>query len=131
MRDYVLDTHAFVWWVARPKRLGRAAARVLREVDKGGARAWVPAIVGIELSLLREAGRRVVDVAELEAATRRNEALRVLPQDLAQAMEFALLGTLEDPFDRMIVAAARARTWPLVTGDARIAESGLVDVVWD
>lgn len=130
MKEYVLDTHAFVWWATRPERLGKDAARALRAVDAGRARAWVPSIVGVELTLLREAGRRVLGVAELEAATRRNGEVRLLPQDLAQGMEFALLSLLEDPFDRMIVAAARAAGHPLITGDDRITNSGLVPVVW-
>jgi PIN domain nuclease of toxin-antitoxin system len=46
-------------------------------------------------------------------------------------MEFSLLVALSDPFDRMIVAAARVTRRPLVTGDDRIAESGLADVIWD
>jgi PIN domain nuclease of toxin-antitoxin system len=131
MKQYVLDTHVFVWWVSRPRRLGRAAARALRAVDSGRARAWVPSIVGIELTLLAEAGRIRVGVAELEAATKRNDEVRILLHDLAQSSEFALLGSVADPFDRMMIAAARAADLPLVTADATIAASGLVDVVWD
>jgi PIN domain nuclease of toxin-antitoxin system len=131
MKEYVLDTHAFVWWAVRPKRLGRAAARALREVDRGGARAWIPSIVGTELTLLAEHGKRLAGVAELEVATLRNDHVRVLPLDLAQATEFVLLGMLCDPFDRMIVAAARVAGHPLLTADGAIGESGLVEVIWD
>lgn len=131
MKEYVLDTHAFVWWAAAPKRLGRGAARALRAVDSATALAWVPSIVAVELTLLAEAGRRLLSVAELEAATRRNSAVRILAHDLAQATEFALLGSLVDPFDRMVVAAARALRRPLLTADERIRESGLVETIWD
>jgi PIN domain nuclease of toxin-antitoxin system len=131
VKEYVLDTHTFVWWVMRPKRLGRAAARALHQVDAGNAVAWVPSIVGVELSLLSEIRRIPLGVPELEAATRRNSSLRVLPHDLEQASEFSLIRSLKDPFDRMIVAAARVAKCPLVTADARLAESGLVAVVWD
>jgi PIN domain nuclease of toxin-antitoxin system len=131
MKQYVLDTHAFAWWASRPERLGRSARRALRQVDVGLASALIPAVVGIELTLLAEHGRRLVGVAEIEAATRRNDHVHVLPLDLAQAAEFALLTALSDPFDRLIVAAARAGRHPLVTADVAIAESGLVDVVWD
>lgn len=131
MKEYVLDTLAFVWWVSKPRRLGRAAARALRRVDAGTARAYIPSIVAIELTLLREAGRPLVTVAELEAATVRNGDVCVLAHDLAQATEFALLAALPDPFDRMIVAAARAKKLPLLTADERIADSALVEVVWD
>lgn len=62
-------------------------------------------------------------MAELEAATRRNDRVRILPLDLEQTREVALLGALADPFDRMIVAAARATRRALVTADATIADS--------
>jgi len=131
MKAYVLDTHAFVWWVSKPARLGSEARRVLRAVDAGRARAWIPSIVGIELTLLGEAGRLRLGVAELEAATKRNDEVRILVHDLAQASEFAVVRSLGDPFDRMVVAAARAAELPLVTADATIASSGLVEVVWE
>ena len=131
MKEYVLDTHAFAWWARNPKRLGRRARRALSAVDVGKARAWIPAIVGIELSLLHEAGRKLITVIDLEAATRRNSDVRILPLDLAQASEFALLTSLDDPFDRMIVAAARATERPLISADTRIENSDLVETIWD
>jgi PIN domain nuclease of toxin-antitoxin system len=131
MKAYILDTHAFVWWVSKPARLGKEARSVLGGVDAGRARAWIPSIVGVELTLLGEAGRLKLGVAELEAATKRNDEVRILVHDLAQASEFAFLRSLTDPFDRMVVAAARATDLPLITADATIASSGLVDVVWE
>lgn len=64
-------------------------------------------------------------------AMKANDGLRVLPQDFDQAREFALLAVLKDPFDRMIVAAARTTRRPLITSDGIIADSGLVEVIWD
>lgn len=131
MKAYVLDTHAFVWWTTKPGKLGRAAKRALFAVDRGKAEALVPSIVGVELALIAEAGRRVPTPADLQAATRRNSSVRVLLQDLGQVLEFAVLPALADPFDRMVVAAARAAKLPLITADTTIADSALVDVVWD
>lgn len=131
MKELVIDTHALVWWLAKPDRLGKQAVRALRAVDRGRMTAFVPSIVGVELSLLVEAGRIRLGVPELQAALDRSSHLRLLPHDLTQALEFSLLRSLDDPFDRMIVAAARATRRPLVTADQRIANSGLVDVLWD
>jgi PIN domain nuclease of toxin-antitoxin system len=130
VKKYVFDTHALIGY-AQARRLGRAAARAIREIDGGRAAAWIPAVVPVELALLQERGRTVVGVAELEATLARNPAIRLLPLDLAQAREFALLPTFRDPFDRMIVAAARSVPAPLITADGHITDSGLVEVVWD
>ena len=91
----------------------------------------VPAIVGIELALLREAGRKTVGILQLEALVAMQPAFSILPLDLAQAKEFALLEALHDPFDRMIVAAARVAGAPLLTADMGIRDSALLEIVWD
>ena len=128
-KAYVIDTQVFVWWVSKPARLGSEAARALRAVDAGRARAWIPSIVGVELTLLGEVGRLRIGVAELEAATKRNDEVRILVHDLPQAGEFALLRSVADPFDRMIVAAARAADLPLMTADSTSPRA--VDVIWE
>ncbi len=131
MKCVCIDTHALVWHLSKPKRLGKSAARLLRDADRGRVSVLVPAIVGIELALLRGAGRKTVGVPQLEALIAAQPAFSVLPLDLLQTREFALLETLPDPFDRMIVAAARVAGTPLVTADMGIRESALVDVIWD
>jgi PIN domain nuclease of toxin-antitoxin system len=130
VNGYVFDTHALLAYL-RARRLGRAAARAFREVNGGLAAAWIPAVVPVEVALLRERGRTPVGVPQLEVTLARNPAIQLLPLDFGQAREFALLPALRDPFDRMIVAAARSVELPLITADEAITESGLVEVVWD
>jgi PIN domain nuclease of toxin-antitoxin system len=126
-----IDTHALVWYLSRPQRLARSARRLLRAADASRAAVLVPAIVTVELTLLRESRRNTVGVRQLEALMAAQPAFSVLPLDLAQAVEFALLEAVRDPFDRMVVAAARAAGAPLITADEAIHESALVEVVWD
>lgn len=61
----------------------------------------------------------------------RNPGLRVLALDLAQAREFAPLPGIRDPFNRLMVAAARAVRCLLVTADEALAASGPVDALCD
>ena len=131
MKAYAIDTHAFIWHVSRPKRLGRRAVRALRDVDAGRAQCWVPAAVAVEISLLREVRGIPIGLTEVEATMHHNPAFRPVPLDFAQVMQFALLPRLDDLFDRLIVAAARTLDCPLITADAGMRESELVDVVWD
>ncbi len=130
MKRACIDTHALIWHATRPKRLGRAAARWLRDADAGRAEISIPAIVPIELTLLREAGRDVLGVQQVEVLLEAG-AFALQPLDLAQTIEFARLDTIADPFDRMIIAAARAIALPLITADEAITASALVDTIWD
>ncbi len=131
MKSLVLDTHTTSWYLSAPKRLGHAAKRMLTRVGNGQIRAYIPAIVIVELVLLRERGRRVVGPSEIDVLVSQVDGFEVLSMDALQAAEFALLPNLVDPFDRMIVAAARSSQSALITADERVTQSNLVEVIWD
>ena len=58
-----------------------------------------------------------------------NPAFCVLPLSYEVALDFARLGSLRDPSDRVIAATARVHRLKLVTSDQRIIDSGLVNVI--
>jgi PIN domain nuclease of toxin-antitoxin system len=126
-----IDTHALVWYLTAPRRLGRGAARWLRDAEAGRAEILVPAIVPVELVLLREAGRRLVGPAELLALFGAQSGIALIGLDLDQAFEFGHLVGITELFDRLIVATARSCDAPLITRDAEIIQSQLVETVWD
>ncbi len=129
MADLLLDTHACVFALAAPKRLGKDARRALQRAGASGDPVWIPAVVVAEVIILRELGRTDVGLLELEAAFAAS-TWRFLPIDLQQLDAFAAMAAMRDPFDRLIVAAARSVRAKLVTKVATIVELGLVDVVW-
>ena len=67
----------------------------------------------------------------MEALLAAQPAFQLQPLDLDQATEFSLLDSLPDPFDRMIVAAARSADVPLISADTVIDASALVETIWD
>lgn len=127
----VLDTHAWVWWLTTPKRLGKKAARAIEKADRIG----IPAISIWEVATKAQMGKwkfnRPYDVWIDEALTEdpRIELLHLLPRISIEAVR--LSWTHRDPADRFIVATACAHAAALVTADERIRESGLVRCVWD
>ena len=131
MASFVLDTHACVFALTAPRKLGKRAASVLRRMDAGRDEVWLPAAVVAEVVLLRELGRTHLGLPELTAAMRDAPSLRFAPMDLAQLDEYAALTAIRDPFDRLIVGAARALGAKLITKDQALAGSPLVETVWD
>jgi len=125
-----VDTHALLWNLTRPARLRPGARRALKEVDRGAAAAWLPAAVAIEVVLLQQLGRTSVGVPELRDLIEQG-SLSFLPLDLEQLDEFAALSSIKDPFDRLIVAAARRIDGALITRDETLSEGGLVRVIWN
>jgi PIN domain nuclease of toxin-antitoxin system len=130
MADYLLDTHACIFSLAAPHKLGSKAKGAMRSVEAGRGVAWIPAAVAAEIVLLKELGRIEIGLPDLKVALERAPGLRFLPLDLRQLDEFAALGALRGAFDRLIVGAARAMNAKLVTKDTRLQELGLVQTVW-
>lgn len=130
MADYVLDTHACVFALASPKKLGGKAKRALQSVESGASIGWIPAAVVAEIVLLHELGRSGIGLQQLEAAMEDAPSLRFLPLDQPQLREFAVHTGIRDPFDRLIISAARATHARLITRDEDLAETNLVQTVW-
>ena len=72
--------------------------------------------------------RQVHDWVASALRAPRVELLALEPEIAVAAATLGAFGG--DPADHMIVATARDRKAPLATADERIAESGLVDIVW-
>lgn len=128
----VLDTHAWVWWVAGDSRLSAAAAR---ESDRamGSGRLYVSSISAWEVALLVRRGRLELTM-EVGDWIARSEALPFLgfvPVDNRIALRSVELDWLhEDPADRIIVATALSLGARLVTRDRKLHAFDGVVTVW-
>ncbi len=127
----VVDTHAWVWWLTKPEKLGRRARRVLEKATLVG----VPAICVWEIAVKAEAGKLRFDRPHevwIDAALThdsRVELLHLTPRISVTAAR--LSWAHRDPADRFVVATAREHQAQLVTADERMHEAQLVRCVWD
>jgi PIN domain nuclease of toxin-antitoxin system len=126
----VADTHAIVWRLTSPTKLGRAAQRAFEAADSGRWLCCVPAIVLVEVALLRERGRIGVRPEDVLRALQGRQGYAVLALDAEQSLEFGALVGIKDPMDRMVLAAARVSGAKLVSSDAVFDGRG-VERVWD
>ncbi len=118
----LLDTHAFLWVVGEPERLGPIARAALAEPAEEGfvsvASAW-------EIAIKVAAGKLEFPAAGFEADVERAgyAQLPILaPHALAAG---ALPRHHGDPFDRMLLAQARLEGLTLVTSDAAMGPYGV------
>lgn len=127
----VLDTHAWIWWLTAPNKLGRKATRSIKKANRIG----VSAISVWEIAMKAKRGKLRFDrpyaiwLDEALAADERIELLPLIPRISVEAVEFNW--DHADPADRLIVASAKVHAAPLITADERIIEAGLVQCVWD
>jgi PIN domain nuclease of toxin-antitoxin system len=127
----VLDTHAWVWWLTTPDRVGRKAMRGIKKASRIG----VSAISVWEIALKAKRGKLRFDrpyavwLQEALVADSRIDLLPLSAQISVASVD--LHWNHPDPADRIIVASAIALAAPLATADERISDSGLVRCVWD
>ena len=125
----LLDTCAFLWWVVDSPRL---SANAIAAIADGANEIHLSAISGLEISIKSALGK--LDVPSPAQAfvmdqMARNAFLH-LPVEMRHTLAVAELPPIHrDPFDRVLVAQARAEKLAIVTGDADIGKYD-VEVVW-
>ena len=70
----VLDTHALIWWVSDPDRLGAKARRIIDREVEAGETLRVSAISAWEIAMLTSASRLELTM-DVESWLARIEAL--------------------------------------------------------
>ncbi|WP_126445684.1 type II toxin-antitoxin system VapC family toxin [Sulfuricystis multivorans] len=114
----LLDTHAFLHWVADDPRLTPKVREVIADMDN---EVFVSLIVPWELAIKSALGKICLNQSVGRFVTQQVEAngFSLLGIDLA---DIALVETLplhhRDPFDRLLIAQAKNRNLTLVSGDA-------------
>jgi PIN domain nuclease of toxin-antitoxin system len=126
----LLDTHALLWWLGAPEKLGTVAAESLavgeNEIFVSAATIW-------EISLKHRLGKLPLPADFLPGidGILRSQRWTPLPISLDHAR---LAGGLEwdhrDPFDRMLAAQASAEALSLVTRDPVFRHLEAVVTLW-
>jgi PIN domain nuclease of toxin-antitoxin system len=118
----LLDTHAWLWWLADDQRLGRRARQALTnprtEVYVSAASAW-------EVAIKETLGKLRLKKADLEGEIAANGFVE-LPIRTRHALVAGRLAPIhDDPFDRMLVAQAQTEELAVVTADPVFVRYGV------
>ena len=113
----LLDTHILLWWLADDQKLPELAAAAIADgqtfVTVSAATAW-------EIAIKKAASRLEAPDDLLEVIEGNNfESLSISPAHALAAG--ALPAHHADPFDRMLIAQARAEDLTVVTVDGRFS----------
>lgn len=123
----LLDTHAFLFWVAGDPRVPRRA-RAAIEAPRNTVALSAASVWEMRIKIAR--GSLRVGFADI-CGTARGYGFALLP---IAAEHAELAGGLprhhDDPFDRMLIAQARCEGMTLVTRDGAFAAYGL-PLLWE
>ncbi len=121
MKRMLLDTQAFLWWLADDERLGTNARRVIaddrNEVYVSAASVW-------EISIKQALGK--LEAPDDFDAIVEQEGFIDLPISLFHAESAGKLPPHHnDPFDRMLIVQAHAEGLVIMTSDKVIPKYGI------
>lgn len=118
----LLDSHAFLWWLAENPKLSAEARQAIADpasiVHVSAATVW-------ELSIKAVLGKLDLDGADLAEEIQENDFIE-LPMTARHSVAAATLPRHhEDPFDRMLIAQAQLEGLTIVTRDAAFRDYGV------
>lgn len=126
---YLLDTHAFLWFITNDKRLSETAHRIIgdrnNEIFFSAASAW-------EISIKTALGRLSIegDPESFLVGQLVENGFLSLPVTVPHAAHvFTLPDIHKDPFDRIRVSQARLENMPLITRDPMVRQYD-IEAVW-
>jgi PIN domain nuclease of toxin-antitoxin system len=127
----VLDTHAWLWWLAAPARLSRAARQAIEQAPLIG----VSTLSAWEVAMLEMRGRISLDrdVSLWVKQALADERVDSLAPGADVAVAAGLLDAQRfpgDPVDRLIYATARSIGATLITRDAAIRAFDSAATLW-
>ncbi|MBW2367455.1 MAG: type II toxin-antitoxin system VapC family toxin [Deltaproteobacteria bacterium] len=127
--QYLLDTHALIWWISSDNRLSDTAGTLIKshrnQLYWSVASSW-------EISIKHALGKIMFDeppegLIASELDQNRIEILPILNEHAFLAGQLPLHH--KDPFDRMLVAQAQVESMGLITNDPKFSYYD-VDVYW-
>ncbi|MCC6539400.1 MAG: type II toxin-antitoxin system VapC family toxin [Bryobacterales bacterium] len=120
MRHYLLDTHLLLWWLGDHRALSHQARRIISSPENI---IFVSAINQFEISLKQSLGTLGLPAGFDDALANADFEMLSLTVDDARHIA-ALPWHHRDPFDRLLIAQARARGLTLLTADQKVAMYG-------
>ena len=117
----LLDTNAFIWWVADDERLGsKARADIANPLNS----VYISNLSLLECSIKVRLGKLKIDFDSVDQEISEGRLLE-LQFDTLTARQFVIQQSLPqaDPFDVAIVAQAVAKHMALITSDHHILQS--------
>jgi len=117
----LLDTHAFLWWLAGEERF---SADVVRLIGATGTSPMLSAASSWEIAIKYRLGKLTLpEPPELFVPSRMaQEGIDGLPVEHSHALLVSNLPMHHrDPFDRMLVVQAMAEGIPILTADPAFA----------
>lgn len=129
MKNYLLDTHTFLWFLTGDEQLSKSAIACIEELQPikyiSIASIWE---IAIKLSL----GKLTLSISLNELKNEiLNNGFEILPLDFEHIIDLSTLKNHhKDPFDRIIISQAISENLTLLSKDSNFKLYKQIKVIW-
>ena len=125
---YILDTHAFLWFVSGDKQLPESAKRIIGNIDESCFLS-VASLWEITIKLQNNKLDLGLSLKELFDFADRNQ-IEIIPINYEHLLQLSKLPVHHnDPFDRLIIAQAISEELIIITRD-KLFKNYKVKQIW-
>lgn len=130
MKNYILDTHTFLWFLNADEQLSPQAKKIIQDIE---VKKFISIASIWEICIKLNLGKLKIDV---NLSQLKNEILvndfELLPLDFEHIIS---LSTLEnhhkDPFDRIIISQSIVEKLIIISKDSHFKLYQTASVLWD
>lgn len=129
----LIDTEVLLWFQEDNPKLSQRNKRLLEDISNT---IWVSHISLIEVAIKLKIGKLPGFFIDIKTIVNQIEAdgFRVLPLSVNHIVAYdqiSLFDDHRDPFDRLILATAKAENWPVISSDHKFTRyADQVQVIW-
>lgn len=126
----MLDTHTFLWWDANPEKLSASVMEALSNPENS---IFLSVVSAWEVQIKKQLGKLYLSIPLDEMIESQEQVNRmvVLPVELKHVLALDNLPAHhKDPFDRLLIAQAKAEQMAIASADPLFAQYD-VKVIWD
>lgn len=118
--NLLLDTHIFLWALAKPKQLSNKVVNAIYQADAvffSPVNLWE---IGIKSTIWQEYGIKRIEDIHAGALKANLQELPIISANTILASQLPMIH--RDPFDRLLIAQSHNRQFHLMTVDDKIAQ---------
>ena len=128
--NYVADTHAPLWWFTDSPKLGKKAAGIFEQCEKGESIVFIPSIVIAEALSIFDKKRVSFDFKKLLKQINDSEHFVIVSLDYPVLQKMVELTDIPELHDKIIVSTAKYLDLPIITKDTVLQGLTHVKTVW-
>lgn len=127
---YVIDTHAFIFALTDPSKLGKIGSDIFNKADRKEVKLVLSIVSILEIIAIIEKGVLPINFEKLLKLILSHPSYEIYPLSISILKRISELKSLRDLHDRAIVSTALELNCPLLTRDSKLKKLKILKVIW-